>query len=203
MHARSRTLKVDCGASALTRLLTLGALVITLPATTEARADVLSGWFQQDLRNEVRYVLRELGPGIAEAVKVRVEDRKVYLGGELGTGWARAQAASAVAEISNVDSVVNDIDLVQAGSEPARAMEADELEARVERRLNLDPDQLGLVASQGVVRVDGIVASRDLPERITSLLQKEFGVARVSNAVTWVETIPAGYERTAVQVSSQ
>lgn len=154
-----------------------------------------SQWFKDELREQVRSTLQNILPLRVDALDVRVHDATVYLSGGVGSGRLRPQAGQVVSELASLDRVVNNISVAADRAEAEQAISGDELETRIEQQLGFDPDQFGLVASGGVVRVDGIVTSRRMPEQITELLTQEFGVAQLSNAVTWVEQLPAGYDK--------
>lgn len=168
-------------------------LLAAAPASVVAKNQLI--WIQDDLKAALRDRLTDLKPAYADKLDIRIEDDTVRLDGKLAHGWERAQVIQAVGSMEPVDRVVNRIDVRASASNSQRAFDPETVEARVERRLNLDPDQLGLVLSGGVVRLDGIVTDRDLPDEITQLLRKNFGIGHISNAVTWVERLPAGYNR--------
>lgn len=111
-------------------------------------------------------------------------------------------AALALAPAAAIPAGPQDEDARQAGAAPggpaeaaesASRLSAEALERKLERRLDLDRDQLGVVRSGGQVRVSGLVEERGLARRITQMLEERFGVAGVSNSVTWVDDLPDGY----------
>ena len=147
---------------------------------------------QTQLRDKVEIALQRLKGDLAQSVDVSVDGGSVRLSGTVPTARQKAWAAQAARDVDGVRRVTNELSARTADRESTHA--SDSLERRLERRFDLDPDQLGLVASGGVVRVDGLVQSWDTARAITDALKQDLGVDRVSNAVTWVAELPAGYE---------
>jgi osmotically-inducible protein OsmY len=120
----------------------------------------------------------------------------------LAAAVALAPAAAATAQPQSPDTDTAETASAAPGrpaapEEGASKVSAEALERKLERRLGLDRDQLGVVRSGGQVRVSGLVEERGLARRITRMLEERFGVAKVSNSATWVEDLPAGYSRRA------
>lgn len=175
-----------------TRILVTAATLLQLATASVASAG-WPGWLEDGLSQQVEDVLRSIGRGDAKAIQARINGRVVRLSGTVHSQRTRAIAESSVAEISQVDRVVNSINVTSRPTGEIKKVEGDKLESWLEGKLGLDSDQLGLVASPGVVRIDGLVTDRELPARITRMLRRKTAGREISNAVTWVEALPSAY----------
>ena len=106
---------------------------------------------------------------------------------------ARVRRLVVVGDGFALEGIISRSDVVAALARSDADIEAEIRTCVIDQVLGLDPNEIDVLVSHGVVTLNGVVAQRREADRLERLVRRVLGVSNVENAVEWrVDTMARG-----------